>query len=250
MNELEILGIKIDNLTKTEILKKIQDFLNSHKNNYLVTINPEFIIYANKDQEFKNILKEADLKVVDGFGLILAAWLKGKKIKTRLAGSDLTIEICRLAEQHNCSVFLLGGFGNTAILAGDNLKKQFPKLNIVGAEQGLIVNSQSLIVDNNKLIEKINNAKTAVLFVALGHPKQEKWIKENMPKIPSIRLAIGVGGTFDYLAGKTPRAPQIMRNLGLEWLFRLILQPWRVKRIFRAVFVFMWLVFKKDILRI
>lgn len=247
MNNIEILGVKIDNLTKAEIIKKIQGFLNNNKNNYLVTINPEFIIEATKDTGFKNILNEADLKVVDGFGLILAAWLKGKNIKKRLAGSDLTLEICRLAEQNNCSVFLLGGFGNTAQLAADNLKKQFPKINIVGAEEGTIY--PFFDNENSQLLARINIAKPAILFVAFGHPKQEKWIKENMTKIPSIRLAMGVGGTFDYLAGKTPRAPHFMRNLGLEWLFRLILQPWRVKRIFNAIFVFLWLVIWKDVLR-
>lgn len=256
MSNLEILGVKIDNLTKTEILQKIQDFLNNGKKNYLVTINPEFIIEATKDLEFKNILNEADLKVVDGFGLVLAAWLKGKNIKNRFAGSDLTLEICRIAEQNNCSVFLLGGFGNTAELAGDNLKKQFPKLNIVGAEEGIIIaNRESRIVNrdrrytlhdirniqNSSLIDKINKTKPAILFVAFGHPKQEKWISQNLAKMPSVRLAIGVGGTFDYLAGKTHRAPRFMRNLGFEWLFRVIIEPWRVKRIFKAVVVFMWL---------
>lgn len=255
MNELEILGVKIDNLSYAEIIKKIQDFLDSNKNNYLVTINPEFIIEASYDQKFKNILNDADLKIVDGFGLVLASWLKGKNIKKRLAGSDMILEICRIAEQNNCAVFLLGGLGITAQLAGDNLKKQFPKLNIVGAEEGvLITDDLKSITDNQNnnnvnLIKRINLVKPSIIFVAFGAPKQEKWIKENLAKMPSTRLALGVGGTFDYLAGKTPRAPHFMRNLGLEWLFRLILQPWRLKRIFRAVFVFLWLVLKKDLLK-
>jgi len=245
MKQIEILGIKIDNLNLNELLYEIDYFLRSNSGHYLVTINPEFIVEADKNFKFKIILNEADLRVADGFGLILAACLKGQIIKQRISGADLTLEICKLAEQNNYPIYLLGGFGDTAKLAANNLKHRFPKLNILGAEEGIIY--PFFDNENSQLLARINKAKPAIIFVAFGAPKQEKWIKENLARMPSICLAMGVGGTFDFLAGKTPRAPHFMRNLGLEWLFRLIIEPWRVKRIFRAVFVFLWLVIKETL---
>lgn len=246
MNQIKILGVKLDNLKLKNVLKQVDNFLNSKSQHYIVTTNPEFLIQANKDQEFKKILNNSDLSLADGFGILLAGLVKGKFIN-RISGADLMMDICKVAEQKNSSVFLLGSSGNIAESAAKNLKSKFTDLNIVGAERGL--DKSSTKEEEMELVKRINKTKPEIIFVAFGAPKQEKWINENMAKISSLRLAMGVGGTFDYIAGKTKRAPKIWRSMGLEWLWRVILQPFRIFRIVKAVIYFPVLFVFKDLLK-
>ncbi|MAF20811.1 MAG: hypothetical protein CMI55_03970 [Parcubacteria group bacterium] len=216
---MKILGVRVDNLTINQVLEKIEGFLADGRQHYIVTLNPEFLVKAQKDQSFKQILNQADLALPDGIGLIFAAWFLGQSLKQRIAGVDLMEKICQKAAQNGWPVCLIGGQSDIAQKAGANLKKKYP---------GLEINQ--------------NNPK--ILFVALGAPKQEKWIVENLKNIPSVKLAIGVGGSFDFISGQVRRAPRLIRFLGLEWLWRLMRQPWRIKRIFRAIIIFPWLVLK------
>ena len=227
-----ILGVKIDSLAMSETFKKVERFMIDGKQHYIVTANPEFLVQAQKDDEFKNILNQADLAICDGIGLIFASWFLGRPLKHRITGIDLMEKICYLASRKNWPVFLLGGRGGVAEKAVENLKRKYLSLQI-----------QTLSVSKDTL-PFLDNLQPSILFVAFGAPKQEKWIAENLEKIPLIKLAMGVGGAFDFIAGQVSRAPKILRILGLEWFWRLIQEPWRVKRIFRAIVVFPWLVIK------
>jgi len=242
---MKILGVKIDNLTIAETLQKIEVFLRDGQQHYLVTPNPEFLVEAQKDEEFKRILNQADLAVPDGMGLVLAARFLGQPLKQRITGTDLMEEICQRAAQKKWPVFLLGGRQGVAEKARDNLRERYQGLEIK-------VNSRSDLFDTTflnpigfkKVVSKRSDLGSAILFVALGAPKQEKWIVENLKLMPSVKLVMGVGGAFDFMAGRARRAPKFLRAIGLEWLWRLFCQPRRIIRIFKAVVVFPWLVIR------
>jgi len=229
---MQILGVKIDNLTVDQALQKVEGFLEDGQQHYIVTLNPEFLVLAQKDRGFQRILNQADLAVADGVGLKIAAWFLGQSLKERLAGVDLMEKICATAAQKNWSIFLYGGENGVAKKVAENLRKRYPELHIA-------------ICPRTVLGGAAKDSPWSILFVALGAPKQEKWIVQNLPKMPEIKLAMGVGGAFDFISGRLPRAPKILRQIGCEWLWRLTIQPWRLKRIFRAVVIFPWLVVKE-----
>ncbi len=238
--KVNILGAKIDNFNKTDVLKKIDEFLSGGLGHYIVTANPEMIVAAQKDEEFLKILNKAELTVPDGFGLILAARYLRQPLPERIAGVDLMLDVCRIAEQKNYSVYFLGGEEGISKRAAEKIVKNFPRLRVAGAESGGIISDQQSTVDN----QQINSAKPDILFVALGAGKQEKWIAKNLQNLPSIKIAMGVGGAFDFISGKIKRAPRWIRKIGFEWLWRLFMQPWRLKRIFTATIKFSWLIIK------
>lgn len=268
MSSHNILGVKISTLSKKEILKKISGFLTPHPSRhptgqanlshegrgaFIVTPNPEFLLAARKDEEFFYILNKADLAIPDGVGLVFAGLFMGKFIR-RVSGIDLMYDICELAERENKSVYLLGGRDGVAQEAGEKLQKFYPNLKIVGAEVGLQSGAWELQAgkwlegasENQKLLERINKTRPDIIFVAFGHPKQEKWIyhalhegEQALAHLQSVRLAMGVGGSFDFIAGRIKRAPRMMRAVGLEWLWRLVQEPRkRWKRIYDAVIRF------------
>ena len=256
-----ILHIQLDNLTEPQLLKKIEQFLDSDNQHTIFTPNPEFLVAARKDNEFKNILNQSDINIPDGFGLKLASrFLTGQKLH-RHTGVDTLIKICQLASQKQKSVYFFGAGEGIAQKTAQTLKAKFPSLKIAGAESGGIIdlhascliphtseaiNNLSTLKQNHN-IAKIKAAEPDILFVALGQIKQEKWLYQNITKIPSIQLAMGIGGSFDYISHKTPRAPKFLRILGLEWLFRLIQNPKRAKRIWNAVVIFMWMVIREKL---
>jgi len=239
---MKILGVKVDNLNRSKILEKVENFLSENKFHQIATVNPEFILRAGKDQEFKNILNNCDLNIADGFGIKLAFWRYGKKIKCRLAGIDLMQEILRLASENNLSIFLAAnsrGLSNWE-LTRDAIHKIYPSLEIDGknfdfsviaSEEKQSPRSLDYARDGKDYIKSFD-----IVFANFGAPYQEKFL--NSLKNANIKMAMGVGGSFDYLTGKVPRAPKFMRQMGLEWLFRLFVQPNRWKRIWNAVIVF------------
>ncbi|PIR91999.1 hypothetical protein COU01_04195, partial [Candidatus Falkowbacteria bacterium CG10_big_fil_rev_8_21_14_0_10_44_15] len=212
---INILGINISTDSRQEILKKISDFLNEKTPHYIVTPNPEFLLAAKHDEEFFYILNQADIAVPDGIGLVFAGWFMGKIIK-RTAGIDLMFSLCALATKENKSVYLLGGGMGVAQVAAEKLKLQYPNLKIAGAEEGLKPGAWKLRsgkwlkgkAENQKLLERINAAKPDIIFVAFGHPRQERWIYHNLPLLNpplnkgregwgGVKVAVGVGGSFD-----------------------------------------------------
>ncbi|MFH1583405.1 MAG: WecB/TagA/CpsF family glycosyltransferase [Candidatus Falkowbacteria bacterium] len=231
MSLINILGININILTKKQALVKIQNFLTGGRQHFIVTPNPEIILEAiGGDEELFYILNSADLSLPDGIGLKLAAWAMGKNLK-RITGADLTLKILKMAEEKNykVAVFNWGGGLSTASEIKNKLEKKFPKLEfyIEDIERDVSFN----------LTEAVNFAP-AIIFCTLGAPYQEKFIFHNLTKLASVKIGMGVGGSFDFLTGRIKRAPKIFRIIGLEWLWRLIKQPWRWRRIYNAVIVF------------
>lgn len=246
---LDIAGVGVDNLTKNEILEKIKVFFESSNPHLLFTPNAEMVVAAQKDWYFKHALEKSDLSVVDGSGPVFAAKFLYNQNLFRFAGVDLMGQICKLAAQSNRSVYLVGGKIGVAEEAAKKLKIKYPNLKISGAEEGIelcncekapgiLLNKE----ENDKLIQRIKRASPDILFVAYGHGKQEKWLAEYLPELPSVKIGMGVGGAFDFIAGKVMRAPKLMRVVGLEWLWRFIIQPFRFKRIWNAIAVFTYIV--------
>jgi N-acetylglucosaminyldiphosphoundecaprenol N-acetyl-beta-D-mannosaminyltransferase len=230
MRRMDVFGIKIDNLTMEEVLEKIGQFLKSNKQHYVVLPYSEFVVRVQKDEEFRKILNEADFCLCESRGLQIVTRFLKQPIKEPINGVDLIYNL-------KGKLFLLGG-------KKDTLKKVKEKLNteVVGFEDGY--------QDLDRVIKKINQAKPDTLLVGLGSPKQEKWIYENIKKMPSVKVAIGVGGAFDFISGRIKRAPKFIQRIGLEWFWRLILQPWRIKRISLGVIGLSWLTLKKKIKRV
>ena len=227
MFRMKILGIKIDNFSKEEVLEKIKEILRGHKQSYLVLPYSEFIVRAHQNEEFKQLINNADLSLCDGKGLFFAMRFLGKPLKERIAGVDLIESI----SQEFKNIFLFGGRPEIVSKVNDKFKDS-----VVGFLDGY--------QEDQVVIKKINQVKPGILIVALGSPKQEEWINQNLNKMPSVKLALGVGGAFDFISGQIKRAPLPLRESGLEWLWRLTLQPQRAKRVFNAVIVFPYLILK------
>lgn len=236
-----IFGVRVDNFTLEQAKNKALEFLKSARQHKIFTPNPEMLVDARKDAYFNNVLNNGDLNLCDGFGLALLSGCQ------RIAGIDFMLEICKIAEKERKNVYLLGSGNDEAVKkTADNLLKQFPTLTIVGYDKGeelKIENCALMIADalNKRMIKDINISKADILLVAFGHGKQEKWIHENLANLPGVKIAMGVGGAFDYISGRVRRAPRLMRQIGLEWLYRLMTQPRRISRIWRATVVFLWL---------
>lgn len=236
---MKILDIKIDNITRKEILEKIEGFLGEEKFHQVATVNPEFILEAQKDEEFRNILNACDLNVADGVGIWFAFLRFGKFLKSRMAGADLVEEILKLAERNNHKVFLVTN-GN-ALSSWEESKmailNKYPDLKISGAllDTGC---PMGIECERHPVSEGIKNCE--IVLCSFGAPHQEKFLHSlKSQKDSKIRLAMGVGGSFDFLTGKRKRAPKIMRKVGLEWLWRFAQEPiYRAKRIWKAVIIF------------
>ncbi|MBN2854280.1 WecB/TagA/CpsF family glycosyltransferase [Patescibacteria group bacterium] len=228
-----ILGIKLNDYSPQDLFKELEIFLNSNKSHYLVTPNPEMILAAHKDEELFYILNKADLAPADGFGLKLAGFLQGKKIP-RISGSDLTLKLLKRAEKLKEKVFIANWKDGLSKKEDIELalKEKYPELNF------LILDLTREANLNSEALETVNNFAPKIMFSTFGSPAQEKFIFHNYKKISSLRLSLAVGGSFDFVSGKLKRAPLFLRKIGLEWFWRLILQPKRWRRIYRAVFVF------------
>lgn len=202
-----VLGIKIDDVTVDETVELVGKWLQGKEKHYIVTPNPEIVMIAQEDKELKNIINNADLAIPDGFGLKLAT-----DIENTTPGIDVMEELVKMASDRGFTTGFLGGRDQVANKTAECLRNKYPKLKISfhNEEPGKI-------------------PATDILFVAFGAPKQEKWIAANLGKIP-VRVAMVVGGAFDVLSGRIPRAPKLIRSLRLEWFFRLMIQPWRIKR--------------------
>ncbi|MCK5460212.1 WecB/TagA/CpsF family glycosyltransferase [Candidatus Parcubacteria bacterium] len=240
MREIKILGVKINSITKKQALEKIEQFLCSGRQCHIATINPEFLVEARKDKEFFDILNSADLSLADGFGLILASYFFNPKIKERIAGSDLMDNIFNIAEKKYYKICILNwknGLSKKQKI-GAVLKNRHPRLKFIIKD----VRRDYFDLDT----KEINSFAPQILIVGLGAPYQEKLIHYNLSKMPSVKIAIGIGGALDFLTGRISRAPSFIKRIGLEWLWRLFNQPEqkirRLKRIFIAVVVFPFLI--------
>ena len=232
MNKENILGVDVSPLSYEDLKKNIEKDIENNKKSFIVAINPEKILKARKDEKLKKLLNNATYEIPDGIGVIYASKLRKGNIKTRITGIDSMEMLCKLSEEKKYKIFMYGAKEETIKKAKENLEIKFPNIQIVGTINGYEK-------DNDKIISSINKSNADIVFVALGSPKQEYWITDNMDKV-SAKIFQGVGGSFDVFSGNIKRAPKWMQKIGLEWLYRLIKEP---KRIFRQIKLvkFLWL---------
>lgn len=231
-NRIPILGIPIDNVPEEEAVAQIAAFLAAGGPHHVVTVNPEFVMEAQHNPTFRQVLLQADLATPDGFGIILAARWLGTPLRGRATGVALTQRVAALAAERGYRLFLLGAAPGVAEAAAAILCARYPGLPIAGCYAG-----SPHPRHEPALRQIIAAARPDVLLVAYGHPAQDLWIARNQPSL-HIPLAMGVGGVFDYLTGRAPLAPAWLRKIGLEWLYRLAHQPRRWRRILVAVPLF------------
>jgi N-acetylglucosaminyldiphosphoundecaprenol N-acetyl-beta-D-mannosaminyltransferase len=241
MKSVTLLGIPLFAGTRDEAIELIHTSLDNHERCVIATPNPEMLVDASRDPEFANILQVTQLRIPDGFGLILVSRLMGQHIPERITGTDFMKDLLEIAAKRNLRVYFLGAQGDTAAKAAHKLQEKIPHWTLAEAESGGTATS----TPNPELITRINATQPDIIFVAWGHPIQERWLAQALPQLPSIKIAMGVGGAFDFYAGTIRRAPKIIQRLGFEWLWRLAHQPSRIKRIIKALIVFPYLVFTR-----
>lgn len=242
-NTVRILGIDIDNIDIEEAGNITKNLIEKSNKSckMVVAPNTEFIMMAQKDKEFFNILRNAELATPDSIGVIIGGKIQKKPFKQRIPGQAYFRKILELGEKENWTFYLLGGKGEVPKLACENVKKIYPKVNIVGYHEGFFEDNSE-----QEVIDEINRLQPNVLFVAMGAPLQEKWIFKHKNEL-KVDIAAGQGGTFDYEAEKVKRAPKFIQKVGMEWLWRLILQPSRIFRMIVLPIYLLKITFTKDI---
>lgn len=235
MKEYKVLGIKVQTLPEHILKSTLLTFLNSDSQHQIATVNPEFIVASQKNNKFLTIINNSSLATIDGSGIIKALQFLGHDISLddRITGVKLTEILIELSIKNNYKIlFCLYSLGLTKLdYFFISLKEKYPQLDFQ-------------VADENTALTKAQTFLPEIVLVGFGAPRQDLWIAENLDRMPSTKIAAGVGGTFDFMAGSIKRSPKIMRSLGLEWLWRLIIQPWRIKRINKAVIVFPYLIIK------
>jgi len=238
---ITLLDIPIDALSQHEALLKISGFFKAKGQFHIATPNPEMLVEAQKNTAFKEVLQQTALNLPDGTGLLWAAKRKGSPLPERITGTDTLQALCSL-DLRICppeQIFLLGAAPGVAEKASAVLRQKNPMLRIVGTHAG-----SPRAEEEEEIIQKINAAQPTLLFIAFGAPQQDLWIARNLSKLRTVKVAMGVGGAFDFIIGKQKRAPQVMRRMGIEWLWRLIREPRRAGRIWNAVIVFPWMMIR------
>lgn len=239
LKKSHLLGVGITNEREDKILEYLYDELQKKDAKlFIVTPNPEILVYAQKHPDYKNKLNKANIALPDGVGVFLASLLMRHPFKERIPGVDFMEEVCKKSRTKPLSIGFLGGGPGVAKHTAECLLQRYPwiKVRWVGEEWPMEGKSTS----SPHISEK---DPIDILFVAFGFPKQEEWIYENLDKLP-VKSAMGVGGAFDYISGEVVRAPYIIRAMGFEWLYRLVRQPWRFKRQL-ALVEFMFLIGKE-----
>lgn len=228
MNRVKVLGLSIDNCTMHQALDKIAGYVEEHQFSYAVTPNVDHIIRARSDPGFLNVYKKANLVVADGVPLLWASRLLGPPLKERVAGADLFERTCELAAQRGYSVYLLGGNPGVASNACKKLSARLPDLRIAGWNCPPFGFGRN-VGENLRVQALIRKSRADILFLALGTPKQEKWMF-TYGRESGVAFAVGVGASFSFVAEEIKRAPLWMQHAGLEWMWRLMKEPRRLWR--------------------
>ncbi len=233
---LQILGVRVDCVDFQQTLDAVSAWIaqsrardekredTAPRPRQVCTVNPEFIMTARRQPAFAKVLAAADLCTPDGVGVLWAARLAGVPLTERVTGSDGIHRLCQRAAQQGWRVYFLGAAPGVAERAAAELARLYPGLPVAGAYAGSPAQA-----DWPQIRRRLAAARADLLFVAYGHPRQDIWIHRHKRELP-VAVALGVGGAFDFVAGVTPRAPRWLRRLGLEWLYRLVRQPWRSRR--------------------
>jgi N-acetylglucosaminyldiphosphoundecaprenol N-acetyl-beta-D-mannosaminyltransferase len=226
MRTVPVLEIPFHALTEGETLTLLQSFLNEPRNHIIVTPNPEAVMQARRDASYKAILLDADLRLADGIGILLASYLqRGKPLPGRVRGVDTFYALMRAlsGEKRATTVFLLGGAAGVAEAAKKNIEGKYPSVQVIGLCDGFLTPEKEI-----ELVRRITALQPEILLVCMGMPRQERWAARH--RALPVRLTFCLGGTIDILAGTVSLTPDWLRKIGLEWLHRLIRQPGRAKR--------------------
>ena len=235
----EVLGVRVDCLTMAEAVDRCVRLLKTAGHHQVVTVNPEFVMLAQHDAPFRSVIQKASLVVPDGAGIVWALRRQGIANVARVTGIDLMQELCVRAAQEQVSVFLLGAAPGIAAKAAATLQQDIPGLTIAGTAVGTPDAEQA-----PALCSQIRESGAGLLFVAYGCPAQDFWIEKYQANT-GARVAIGVGGSFDYIAGTVARAPLWVQRLNLEWCYRLLRQPWRWRRQLTLI-PYLWRVLREN----
>ncbi|MBA2175314.1 WecB/TagA/CpsF family glycosyltransferase [Halobacillus locisalis] len=222
MNKETYLGVDVAPLTYKQVIKEITQRIDQNEQSTVIAVNPEKIMKSQSDETLRGLINGSTFQIPDGVGVLLASKLKGGQIHSRVTGVEMMGYLLHLAEQKSLRVFFYGAKEEVVTKAIENIQHDYPNIIVAGYENGYEQ-------DNNKIITHIQESEADMLFVALGSPKQELWIRDHKDQLP-VKVFQGVGGSFDVYAGNVERAPEFFRNNGLEWLYRLIKEPKRFKR--------------------
>ncbi|TLS35159.1 WecB/TagA/CpsF family glycosyltransferase [Pseudalkalibacillus caeni] len=225
LHKVQLMGINFDNLSMSTLIEDISLLKKNKQKKFIVTPNVDFLIRSKKNGDFKNIVNSADISIADGMPIVWVSKLIKQPLVERVTGADLLDRVCAESKEKEFNIYLLGASPDSNKKAIKNLKEKYPGVRIVGGYSptfSQVFNEE----ENKKIISDINKLRVNCLFVAFGSPKQEKWIKENIDSL-NINIAVGCGAAIDFAAGKK-RAPKWMRSVGLEWLFRFLLEPKRL----------------------
>lgn len=224
VNAIKLLGVRIDDVTMGEAVAWADEAIGRGVPHQIATVNVEFVMAARGHPLFREALNRADLCVPDSVGIMLGARIMGRRLRDRVPGVDLVGKLCKLAARREHRLFLLGAAAGVAEKAADKLQVAYPGLQIVGTYAGSPAQAEE-----EEIARRVRETAADMLFVAYGAPKQDLWIARNIGRC-GVSLAMGVGGSLDYMAGVVPLAPPRWRRWGLEWLYRLYRQPWRWRR--------------------
>lgn len=234
MQRVEIFSLPITIGSFEQIFSQIKNRIYQRQKTFVVTANATIVVKTIEDPEYRKIVQSADLILPDGFGVVLAIKRFHKKSSERITGIDMLIKLCEVAAKDGLKVFLLGGRPEVVERAAKNLEKTYGQI-IAGYHHGYF--------DGEGPIELIESSKADLLFVGMGVPKQEVWIGKNFEKVPAI-FAMGVGGSFDVISGYKKRAPKLVQDLKLEWLYRFLQSPLQKKNVPKDVIKLLWYIVK------
>lgn len=240
-----LLGIQYSSFPVRYILEKIDDNLTKKRTFFhVISLNPENIIVANKQQQFKHVMNSADVTLIDGVGIQIAEKVLKNNVSERLTGVDFVERLIIHVSKKPFKIMFIGGRIGIAEILANCYQSKYPKLSFLGV-QGIKDIQKSTLAEMQALETTLSNFRPDIVFVSFGSPYQEMWIDEHK-SLFSRSVCVGVGGAFDFLSGEVTRAPVWMRKFGMEWMYRLFVQPWRWKRQLRLV-QFMLLVMKQKL---
>ncbi|GCD11557.1 WecB/TagA/CpsF family glycosyltransferase [Clostridium tagluense] len=226
LDNVKILGVPFSKMNMKETVNIIVNKIDCNNQSIfnIITGNPEIVLQAQKDSQLQTIFNEADLITPDGEGIVLASKWKGQPLFERVTGVDLLLEVLKMGNERGWSFYFLGADEEVNKKATENILEEYPNIIVSGRHHGYFDN-----VQEEKILLDIESKRPNILIVALGAPRAEKWIYNYKHRLP-VKVAFGVGGSLDIISGKTARAPQKWQQLKLEWLYRLIIQPSRLRR--------------------
>ena len=241
---ITLLGIPFLPLTEREFRARLARLAIHGRTAHVFTPNPEMLLLSKNDPEFHTFLCDADLLLPDGIGILLGARIRGTPLPARATGIDSAEWLLSFAAKHSLRVFLLGGRCGVAEDAARTLAARFDGLSICGTHHGYFDKAKES-PENKAVLALLREAKPDLLFVCFGAPAQEKWISENADEIPSLRLCMGLGGALDVWSGRVERAPRLWQKLGLEWLWRTLREPKRIRRL-TVLPKFLWIIYRSS----